>query len=81
VIKLLALALALPGAIGVSHIRTIGGSMNKKQLKGTPDKPNRSFSTAVKAMGNPKPKVDKVVKKYAKSVSKADRDAPPKIKK
>jgi hypothetical protein len=55
--------------------------MKKKQLKGTLDKPNKSFSTAVKAMEDPKPKVDKVVKKYAKSVSKADRDAPPKIKK
>jgi hypothetical protein len=55
--------------------------MNKKQVKGAPDKPDKSFSAAVKAVGKPKPKVNKDMKKYAKSLSKADRDAPPMIKK
>jgi hypothetical protein len=62
--------------------------MKKKQMtapptagKRGPDDPDKSYSAAVRAMGKPKPKVDKEVKKYAKSLSKADKDVPPKIKK
>ena len=46
-----------------------------------PDNPDKSLGAAVKAMGKPKPKVDKAVKKYAKTLAKADREVPPKLKK
>jgi hypothetical protein len=46
-----------------------------------PDDATKSFSSGIEAMGKPKPKVSKEVKKFAKSLSKADEDAPPKIKK
>jgi hypothetical protein len=62
--------------------------MEKKQVtapstagKHDSDNPDKSFSAAAKAMGKPKPKVGKEVKKYAKTLAKEDRDVPPKIKK
>jgi hypothetical protein len=46
-----------------------------------PDNPDKSLGAAVRAMGKPKPKASKEVRKYAKTLAKADRDVPPKIKK
>ena len=51
----------------------------KPPAKKQTDEATKSFGAAVKAMGKPKP--PKEVRKLAKSLGKADKDVPPKIKK
>ena len=53
----------------------------KPPAKKQTDEATKSFGAGVKAMGKPKPKVPKGVRKLAKSLGKADKDVPPKIKK